>query len=366
MIDARTRKHLDLPLIGLTYAVAAVGLLILYSVTHADPAAQYKKQAVGLILGSVALVTTAAIDFHLYSRFARQLYIANLLLLAIVFRGGQVVNGAARWINVAGFQFQPSEFAKLLTIITLAALLVRRGAEIEQPKTLCLSLLYVAVPAALIFKQPDLGTALVLLAIWMGMVFIAGARPRHLGIFILALMLVFAGLWYSGRIKGYQKTRVISFLHPDADPRAAGYHVYQARIAIGSGGIWGKGLMHSTQVRGGYIPEKQSDFIFTDVGEELGFVGSMAVLALYAGLIWRGARVIAQAEEDRLGRLVATGIVTMLSFHVIVNIGMNVGIMPVAGVPLPLFSAGNSNVVVTMACIGLLQSIEFHQHALQF
>jgi len=198
------------------------------------------------------------------------------------------------------------------------------------------------------------------------MVLISGARLKHLGIFVLALALIFGGLWHFGRIKSYQKTRIISFLHPEADPRAAGYHVYQARIAIGSGGIWGKGLMHSTQVRGGYIPEKQTDFIFTDVGEELGFVGSMALVALYGGLIWRGARVIAQADEDPLGRLIATGVVTMLAFHVVVNIGMNVGIMPVAGVPLPLLSAGNSNVIVTLACVGLLQSVEVHQHALQF
>ena len=366
MIDARTRKHLDVPLLGLTYTIATFGLVVLFSVSHADPTGFYKKQAIGLLLGSAALVGAAVIDFHLYARFARQLYIANLLLLLIVIKKGQVVNGAARWINVAGFQFQPSEFAKLLIIVTLAVFLVRRLNTVETPKTLLQSFGYVAVPALLIFKQPDLGTALVLIAIWLGMVIIAGARIAHLALFGLAGALIFAGLWQSGRIKSYQKNRLISFVHPESDPRESGYHVYQARIAIGSGGMWGKGLLHSTQVRGGYIPEKQSDFIFTDVGEELGFVGSLAVLALYAGLIWRGARVIAQTEEDPLGRLIAAGIVTMLAFHVVVNIGMNVGIMPVAGVPLPLFSAGNSNVLVTMTCVGLLQSIEFHQHALQF
>src|SRR5579884_3265668 len=357
MLSARLRKNLDVPLLALTYLIAALGVIVIFSATRGDPTPFYKKQILWMAVGTVGLAAAAFIDYHHYARFSRHLYALNLLLLALVSSGklSHAAKGAARWINIGGFQLQPSEFAKLFLIITLAVFLAKRHESIKQGKTLLLSFLYIAVPVALIFKQPDLGTALVILAIWFGMIYMAGARILHLIAILLAGVLLFTGLWYSGKLKDYQKNRLISFVNPEADPKETGYHVYQARIAIGSGGMWGKGLLHSTQVRGGYIPEKQSDFIFTDVGEELGFVGSLAVLALYGGLIWRGARVVAQTSEDPLGRFVAAGIVTMLAFHVIVNIGMNVGILPVAGVPLPLFSAGNSNVLVTMACVGLLQ-----------
>ncbi len=369
MLDTRLRKNLDLPLFAVTYLIAAIGVIVLFSATRGDTTPFYKKQVVWLILGTIPLVAAAYIDYHIYPRFTRHLYFLNLAALALVAfekRHTQIVKGAARWINIAGFQFQPSEFAKLFIIITLAVFLTRRHEQIKEVKTLLLSFLFVAVPIVLIFKQPDLGTALVLLAIWFGMVYMAGAKIVHLVGFVLIGALLFTGMWYSGRLKEYQKQRLIVFINPEADPKEGGYHVLQARIAIGSGGIWGKGLGHSTQVRGGYIPEKQTDFIFTDVGEELGFVGSVLVTLLYAGFLLRGVLVIAAADEDVLGKLIATGIVTMFAFHVIVNIGMNVGILPVAGVPLPFFSYGGSNMIVALACVGLLQSVALHRHQLLF
>ena len=195
----------------------------------------------------------------------------------------------------------------------------------------------------------------------------AGAKWQHLIAIFCTGILLFAGLWISGKgIKQYQKDRLNILGNVDIAKSGAGYHVYQARIAIGSGGLWGKGYLHGTQVHGGYIPEKQTDFIFTNVGEELGFVGAVSLTIGFALLLLRGAFVIAAADEDLLGKLMATGIVTMLAFHVIVNIGMNIGIMPVAGVPLPLISSGGSNMLTTLLCIGLLQSVSLHRHQLLF
>ncbi|HZO92078.1 MAG TPA: rod shape-determining protein RodA [Chthonomonadaceae bacterium] len=368
MLSARLRKNLDVPLLALTYLIAALGVIVIFSATRGDPTPFYKKQILWMAVGTVGLAAAAFIDYHHYARFSRHLYALNLLLLALVSSGklSHAAKGAARWINIGGFQLQPSEFAKLFLIITLAVFLAKRHESIKQGKTLLLSFLYIAVPVALIFKQPDLGTALVILAIWFGMIYMAGARILHLIAILLAGVLLFTGLWYSGKLKDYQKNRLISFVNPEADPKETGYHVLQARIAIGSGGMWGKGLGHSTQVRGGYVPEKQTDFIFTDVGEELGFVGSVTVTLLYAALLLRGVFIIAAADEDILGKLMATGVVTMFAFHVIVNIGMNIGIMPVAGVPLLFFSYGGSNMIVALASIGLLQSIAMHRHQLLF
>ncbi|HZP84911.1 MAG TPA: rod shape-determining protein RodA [Chthonomonadaceae bacterium] len=368
MIEARLRKNLDWPLLFLTFLIAGMGVLIIFSATRGDPTPFYTKQIVWIVLGTGLLAAAAFVDYHLYARFARQIYLLNLLLLALVDLGhlSHSAKGAARWINLGGFQFQPSEFAKLFVILTLAVFLTRRQETIREGKTLLLSFLYIALPVALIFKQPDLGTALVVLAIWFGMVYMAGARIAHLAAFLVVGVLLFVGMWHTHLIKDYQKNRLIAFIHPEADPKETGYHVLQARIAIGSGGMWGKGFGRSTQVRGGYIPERQTDFIFTDVGEELGFVGSVLVTLLYAGFLLRGVLIIAASDEDVLGKLIATGIVTLFAFHVLLNIGMNIGIMPVAGVPLPFFSYGGSNMLVALACVGVLQSVSLHRHQLLF
>lgn len=367
MLQSHARKNLDTPLLLLTYGIAVFGMLILYSATHSDPGAAYKKQAIWMVLGSLALAGAASINYNALARFARTLYAFNLILLLAVLKVAHTTNGAARWIRLGGFEFQPSEFAKLFVIITLAAFLTDRVKEIKRPATLVLSFFYVLAPALLIFKQPDLGTALVVLNIWFCMAFIAGARVQHLLLFLLIGGLLFAGAWRSGKfIKGYQKERLTAFMDPQANARGAGYHEAEARMAIGSGEVWGKGLMHSTQVRGGYIPEKQTDFIFTDVGEETGFVGSLALTFLYALLLIRCYVVIADVDDQPFGKLVATGITSMIATHVIVNMGMNVGLLPVAGVPLPLVSAGGSNVLVTLFSIGLLESIAIRKRQLLF
>jgi rod shape determining protein RodA len=366
MLDTRIRKNMEWPLLVVTYLLAVFGVLIVYSVTRGDPTAYYKKQLIWLVIGSAGLAATALLDYHLYVRFARHLYVLNAALLLFVLKFAPPVKGAGRWIKIAGFPFQPSEFAKLFVIITLAVFLAKRQETIQEVKTLLLSFLYVAIPVALIFKQPDLGTSLVLIAIWFGMVYMAGAKLKHLAAFVAVGALLAVAMWHTGKLSDYQKNRIMVYINPETDTKKTGYHVMQARIAIGSGGMWGKGLFQSTQVRGGYIPEKQTDFIFTDIGEELGFVGAFGVTLLYGLFLLRGTLIIAASDEDLLGKLMATGIVTMFAFHILVNIGMNIGILPVTGVPLLLISAGGSSMITTLICVGLLQSISIHRHQLLF
>ena len=367
--DLRLRKRLDLPLLIVTYLIAAIGVMIVFSASYGQQGAFHKKQIVWIVAGTVALVTAIGIDFHFYSRLSRHLYLFNLFALGLVslthFHSTR--NGAARWIGIGGFQYQPSEFAKIIIILVLAAFLKKNLNTIKKPLTLLASFALVGVPAALIIKQPDLGTGLVFLAVWFAMVFVAGAEIKHLLALIGAGVVLFSALWYTGIWpKPFQRQRLLIFLGLREDPKKTGYHVTQARIAIGSGGIFGKGFLKSTQVQGGWVPERQTDFIFSDIGEEFGFVGCVVVLCLYGVLIWRGVRIIISSDEDPTGKLIATGVVAMLAFHVIENIGMNVGVMPVAGVPLVLISYGGSSMVVTLLSIGLLESVALHRHQLTF
>lgn len=367
MLSDRLRKNLDVPLLFLTGLLCVMGTVILFSATHSDPSPAWKKQLILTVLGIGLLAAVAYFDYHVTARFAKHLYLFNLVMLLAVLRIHHSINGAARWINIAGFMFQPSEFAKLFVILTLAVFLTRRQERIHEIGVFLQSLLYILVPMLLIFKQPDLGTALVILAIWAGMVFIAGAKLQHMAALVIAGAVLFTGLWSTNLvIKPYQKERIIIWLNPEADKNGKGYHVIQAKTAIGSGQFLGKGFLKGSMVHGGYIPERQTDFIYTTVGEELGFIGCVALLILYGALLFRGVQVIASSNEDLLGKLIATGIVAMFAFHVILNIGMNIGILPVAGVPLPLISAGGTNVLTTLVCIGLLESVAIHRHQLMF
>jgi rod shape determining protein RodA len=367
MQENRLRKNLDYLLSAITVLLCVFGEIILYTVTHGDKTPLYRKQIIWMALGAAGMIVATVVDFRIYARASRPLYIINLLLLAVVLVVSHRINGASRWVRIAGFEFQPSETAKLLLTLVLADFLVKHRATIRTPRTLFQSLLLIGIPTLFIFKQPDLGTALVVVAIWAGMVYMAGAKSWHLVLLFITLLGLFVLLWATGKvIKQYQKQRIEVLLGMVNNSTGAGYHVTQARIAIGSGGFWGKGLMHASQVRGGYIPEKQTDFIFTAVGEQLGFVGAAGLLLLYALLFGRIASIVTVPEQDPYGLLIATGILTMIAFHVAVNIGMNVGILPVAGVPLPLVSAGGSNVLVTMYSIGLLQSIRVHRGDITF
>ena len=362
-------RRLDWAIIGAVLLICVGGVFAIKSAKHVDPHALdfVRKQAVGIVLGGAALLGLALSDYQrLLKRYARYLYPLNLVALLVVLKVGHNSHGAARWISLGPIQIQPSEFAKVILICTLALFLVKNAETIRTWPTLLLSFAHIGVPMLLIAKQPDLGTALVLISIWFGMVIVAGARASHLLILLLTGVLLFAAVWHFNIIlKPYQKTRLVVFLNPDSDPVNTGYHIHQSEIAIGSGQVSGEGYGRGMQSNGNFIPEQHTDFVFTIVGEEGGFAASLVLLALYLLVLERGVIVMADCE-DRLGRLLVAGVLSLLTFHIVVNMGMTMGIMPVVGVPLPFFSYGLSSLLVNMVAVGLLLSVAARKHRVMF
>ncbi len=371
-------KNLDLTLLVTALSIVLFGLVAISSATHAtaaqgeDPFGFVKKQVLWVVLGLVVLWAVQSFDYRDLSRYAVWLYVANLIMLAGVLLVGSTRLGAQRWFALGPFMLQPSEFSKVIMIVTLASLLAKREGQLLRLRDLLLPMAFTAAPMLLILKQPDLGTALVLTAILLGMLYMAGARPSHLaGLVLTGLVVIGGALWAHVRygtwipLKEYQVVRLLIFLDPWQDWQGAGYHVIQSQIAIGSGGPWGRGLYNGSQNQLNFLPEQHTDFIFSVVGEELGFAGALVLLTLYFILLYRGIRIAAQAR-DTMGVLIATGVVSMLAFHILVNIGMTVGIMPVTGVPLPLFSYGGSAMLTNMAALGLLLNVYRRQQRIIF
>ncbi|MCA1596247.1 MAG: rod shape-determining protein RodA [Chloroflexi bacterium] len=344
-------------------ALCCLGLLSVFSATRINPTTglisyfYLERQLISMAAAIPVMILAWRTNYHVVFRRHWLIYTFNLLLLVAVLKlGHHEVKGAQRWINLGGFHLQPSEVAKIAVIISLSAFLSRRPESLRRLPMLLKSLLHVAVPALVIFKQPDLGTGLVILSIWAAMVFVGGARARHLVALLLVGVIAFGGLWFAGGVKQYQKDRVRVFLNPQSDPRGVGYHITQALDAIGSGRLWGKGIFRGSQGQLGYIPEQQTDFIFTIVGEELGFAGSAFLVVLYLLFLWRACAIAAEAVDTQ-GRLLATGIVAMFLYHIVVNIGMTIAIMPVTGVPLPFMSFGGSSIMANLCAVGLLESV---------
>jgi rod shape determining protein RodA len=365
-LDRRLLKRLDTRLLAVVGVLCGAGLLAVNSATPGGMHSVFYKQIVWLVLSVVPLVLMAAIDPHTWAKRWIWVYALNVVLLGIVDLGGHSAKGAQRWIPLpGGFQFQPSEFAKLFMILTLAHLFTRMGDEVKTGWGITKTLIHIAIPAALIFKQPDLGTAAVIFIIWFGMAFVAGAKWQHLAMIVVIGLISFGGAWHFGIIKDYQKNRLVSFINPDLDPKATGYHIRQARIAVGSGQALGKGYSLGTQKKGHFIPEQHTDFIFAVIAEEGGLAAAALLLAAFGFLLWRIWLIIAGAV-DPYYQLLAAGIFMMFIFHVTVNIGMTIGLAPVVGVPLPFISYGGSIMLVAMALIGLLLGIRGREEQLVF
>jgi len=354
-------RQVDLPLLLTTLLLIGVGLATLYSATYQWSPAVFRKQLILLAVGVVGAIVLAAIPPRVWLRFYKPLYALNVLMLLGVLVFGAERKGAQRWLELpGGFQLQPSEFAKLLLILTLAAWLARQGDAIRTPKGFLLSALHMAVPALLVFKQPDLGTSLVFAAVWFAMVYLAGARARWLWLTVVAGALGFAGLWHFDILRDYQKARLVSFLDPEADPKQSGYHILQARIAVGSGQLTGKGYLHGTQKNLRYIPEQHTDFIFVVLAEELGFVGSVGLLGLFGAFLYAVWRIMVNTRNE-YHRLLAGGILTLFTFHLLTNVGMTIGLFPVVGIPLPFISYGGTMLITALAAVGLLLAIRLHE-----
>lgn len=374
-VDRRLLKNLDYTLLSVVVLLVIVGLLLVYSATHAkvdltmgDPFAFVKRQSIAVFMGFVVFALLLFFDYRISDRMSQLLYGLNIVMLILVLTPlGSVRNGAQSWL----FGFQPSEISKVLLIITFGKYLAEKE-SLQSFYNFIIPFVYVGIPLLLIMLQPDLGTALVFVFIMFIMMYIAGAPGWKLTLLvfigILGITSVFLAHRFFGTplpIKDYQVARLTSFIDPERDPRGSGWNVRQAVIAVGSGQFFGKGLFRGTQGRLGYLPENHTDFIFAVLCEELGFIGGFGVIFLFFTLIWRGVRIAYQAR-DKNGTIVAAGIVSMFLFHVMENVGMNIGIMPITGIPLPFISSGGSSMLSSLAAVGILENVWARRQKIMF
>jgi len=345
---------LIVPAIGITL----LGILCIQSAEFHDRAqsGEYVKQAVFAVLGIGVMVWLSQVDYRHWERLAPGIGIVNVVLLGAILVAGHRALGAQRWISLGPLgTFQPSEPAKLFVAITVAAVLAR--GDYLRLRDLWKPLLVTAIPALLILKQPDLGTALVLVAILTAQLFLGLPRLVHVLIYLLGVIAAAAVTAGTNLVlKPFQRARLLVFLNPRADPEGAGYNLAQSKIAVGDGGLFGRGFHHGPQTQLAFVPEHSKDFIFTVLAEEFGFVGALVLLGLYAALFYGGLITVFGAR-DRFGLLLSAGIVAMLLFHVLVNVGMTVGIMPITGIPLPFMSYGGSALLTDYAALGILLNI---------
>jgi rod shape determining protein RodA len=338
-----------------------VGYVALYSAGGGAAEPYAGRHAIRFGFGLVLMLSIALVDIRLIQRFAWVGYVFGIGLLVLVAMHGQVGKGAQRWIDLGPLQLQPSELMKILLVIALAAWFHRASWErIGNPLFLIPPLIAVAVPAALIFKQPNLGNALITVMIGGAVFFAAGVRLWKFAIVLGGIGLA-APIAYD-HLHDYQRARITTFLDPESDPLGAGYNIIQSKIALGSGGMWGKGFLQGTQGHLNFLPEKQTDFIYTMIAEEFGLVGALTVLGLLACVIAFGF-LVALRSRHQFGRLVAVGLATNYFLYVFVNIAMVTGTIPVGGVPLPLISHGGSAMLTTMVGFGVLMSVYVHRDA---
>lgn len=403
MVFSGTHKQeFDIPLLLSVILATLFGIGAIYSATYnweyGAAGGIYERQIIWSAIAAAAVLLTLFVPPRYYYALAYVLYGVSICLLVLV-----LLFGESRWFDLGPFYMQPSELAKIATILALARYLSTRNLDLDRPRSLFTPFLLVLLPAVLVFRQPDLGTALVFTSVLLPMLYWAGMRPVVLFFLIspflsvicafhyvalVVLVLIFAAviflvrpgrlmttaivavnlavavgapyLW-ENKLHDYQRRRILTFLNPDMDKLGAGYQVMQSKVAIGSGGLDGKGYLQGTQTKLSFLPEQHTDFVFSVIGEEFGFVGAILVLSLFLLIIWRAIH-IAGLVKSRFSSLVAIGLAAMLTFHVFVNIGMTVGVVPVTGLPLPYFSYGGSQLVVNLILAGLLLNFYAYRH----
>lgn len=405
------QKDFDFPLFVVTIVLCILGVLVIYSATHNAQSSGlrgiYQKQLLWISAGLAALFLTVAIPFRLIQAFSYIIYGVCLILLIAVLLVPSPILSSNRWFVMGPLWLQPSELAKLGTVVAMANYLANRNRPPDRLRDLLVLLLFVAFPAVLVAKEPDLGTALVYCALIFPMLLWAGVKPVQLlfflspiinivcalpilgnnwvfwTVFMLALLLLLyitkpgflttfsvvtvnlvvgiitPSIW--GKLHEYQQERILTFFDPHRDPLGAGYQLIQAKVAIGSGGLLGKGFLQGTQTKLAFLPRQHTDFVFSVVGEEFGFIGSVLLLSLFLFLLIRGIQIASEAKS-RFGSLMAVGVVSILAFHVLVNVGMSLGIVPVTGLPLPFISYGGSSLVVSLIMVGLLLNLRMRKH----
>jgi rod shape determining protein RodA len=349
-------RSLDPVLLLVSLTLSAFGILAVYVAGSEAQQAYAMNQALGFVLGVTGAIPLALIDYRFWQRYLRPIYgLVILMLLSVIFIG-TAAGGAQRWVDIGPVQVQPSEFAKLGIVIVLAGYFAERA--VGEHTVFLKALGVLAVPALLVFMQPDLGTALVFGTVFFTMAYIAGAKVVQLAGLVVAVAITATLAVKLKILEEYQIARLTAFSDGDCSSWIS-YQVCQSKMAIGSGGITGKGLDAQTLANLGFLPEENTDFIFSNLAERVGFVGSIVLILLFFLLVWRILHV-ATISRDRFGVLIAVGVATIFLFHVFVNVGMTMGIMPVTGIPLPFISYGRSNLVVSVLSLGLLQSIAIH------
>ena len=357
MLTKNKYKEFDWVLLGVGVAIFIAGLLLLFSATYTRNADFLARQAAWFLTGGLLFIVIININYRKIVSLGYVFYFLALISLLIVLFFGSKRLGAQRWLDLGFFNLQPSEFAKLFITLALIQYLTEHKAE-KGIKSIASAFLFISIPFVLILAQPDLGTALMLVPVFFVLLYIWGAKIKHLFFIIGAGILLSPLGWFL--LKDYQKERLAVFINPDIDPLGAGYTVIQSKIAIGSGGVFGKGWMSGTQNQLNFLTERHTDFIFSVAGEEWGFAGGVTLIVLYYILV-RRAFEIAKKTDDPCGVLAACGMATMIGIQVLVNISMTMGFMPVVGLPLPLVSYGGSSLLVTMAALGILESIALHR-----
>ncbi len=374
-MDRRILKYLDFTIIGVVVALICIGLLMVYSTTRDNTALtqgnQFRlveRQLMAVIIGAVIGFLLLFADYRISDRMSQLLYCLNLVMLILVLSPlGTTKNGAQSWL----FGFQPSEFSKIILIITMGKYLSEKE-SLNSFYNFIGPFCFLLPPLILILLQPDLGTALVFIFFFLTMLYVAGAPGWKIltiiaaGVLIVVIMFLAHHFFGTSLfIKDYQVARLTSFINPERDPKGSGWNVRQAVIAVGSGQFFGKGLFRGSQGRLGYLPENYTDFIFAVLGEETGFIGTFIVLFLYFTLVWRGFRIGFQAK-DKTGSIIATGIVSMFLFHILENVGMNIGIMPITGIPLPFLSFGGTAMIANIVAISILSNIWARHQKIMF
>ncbi len=369
MMDRRLIENFDWSIIWVMFAIVSVGLLSIYSALYPQIQAHptnnlFIKQLIWFAIGLVVMCCSLFMDYQKLRSVSLWIYLFFVLLLIGVLVAGKEVNGSKRWLEILGFQFQPSEFMKVVIVIQLASYFCSQEvASFPGLKKLILPVIFVIIPVLLILAEPDLGTAISIMAISTTLFFFVGIRWKYLAVMSLSVLPLILPVW-EHVLKPYQKRRILILLSPDLDPLGAGYHIRQSKIAIGSGMLWGKGFLNGTQTKLHFLPEKHTDFIFSVWAEEWGFVGCAALLFLFSLLIYFTLRV-ARRSKDRYGSLMVVGMSAMILWQALINIGMVIGVLPVVGITLPFVSYGGSSLITLCLAIGMIENVSMRRYVFQ-
>ena len=365
MFERRLFFHIDWALLTAILCIIGIGVAMIYSTTYVTvgdgghAGAQVRTQLYAVAIGLCALLVCLTLDYRMLAEHSLMLYVGLCAFLIFVLFKGSTQFGAQRWISIGPFNFQPSEFGRVAVALVLAMFFGenRRGARTTGD--LLIGGIFTAVPLLLIAKQPDLGTAVTLLPVFLGVAYLAGLRMRLLGVFALVALVLAWPAWHFA-LKDYQRQRIQTFIDPSQDPRGAGYQTIQARITVGSGGLTGKGFRNGTQGQYKFLPVAHNDFIFSVLAEEKGFIGVLAALGLYLFVILRSLEA-ARLAKDRLGVYLVGGIISGFAFQVLYNVAMSVGLAPVKGITLPLMSYGGSSIIASLAAFGLILNVRMRR-----